>query len=168
MVFDIRLSNTTLQSCCVPPPPSPHLIKEGTPSVKEGFSSSLVGTTVQEDHPHLWAPQGQHVTVSAGSPEARSSNGNQKKRSQCHGDNKFTRFTRLGKCALSNALPAASPLIMHSKFEQRDKQSDNSPLLSVQGEPSQSCPLQQRSKGHRPVPLPDRSPLKKNKNISDG
>lgn len=62
---------------------------------------------------------------------------------------------------LANTLPLASPLIMHSKFEQQDKQSDNSRLLSVQGEPSQSCPLQQRSKGHRTVPFPDRTPLKK-------
>lgn len=60
----------------------------------------------------------------------------------------------------ANTLPLASPLIMHSKFEQQDKQSDNSRLLSVQGEPSQSCPLQQRSKGHRTVPFPDRTPLK--------
>lgn len=136
-------------------PPSPQLIKEGTPSVKEGFSCSL-----EEDLPHLWAPQGQRVTASAGSPEARlgAPMETRRSRSQSHGDNKFTRFTRLGKYALSNALPAASPLIMHSKFEQKDKQSDNSPLLSVQGEPSQSCPLQQRSKGHRPVPAPDRSP----------
>lgn len=62
---------------------------------------------------------------------------------------------------LSNTLPPASPLIMHSKFEQQDKQSDNSLLLSVQGEPSQSCPLQQRSKGHTTVPFHDRTPLKK-------
>lgn len=62
---------------------------------------------------------------------------------------------------LANTLPLASPLIMHSKFELQDKQSDNSRLLSVQGEPSQSCPLQQRSKGHRTVPFPDRTPLKK-------
>lgn len=38
---------------------------------------------------------------------------------------------------------------MHSKFEQQDKQSDNSSLLSVQGDTLQSCPLQQSSKGHR-------------------
>ncbi len=48
----------------------------------------------------------------------------------------------------------ASPLIMHSKSEQQDKQSDNSPLLSVQGEASQSCRLQRRSKGHKTVPFP--------------
>lgn len=58
------------------------------------------------------------------------------------------------KNTLSNTLPLASPLIVHSKFEQQDKQSDNSSLLSVQGEVSQSRRLQRRSKGHKTVPLP--------------
>ena len=65
------------------------------------------------------------------------------------------------KNTLSNTLPLTSPLIMHSKFEQRDKQSDNSPLLSVQGEASQSCRPQQRSKGHKTVPFPTGICLKK-------
>lgn len=64
------------------------------------------------------------------------------------------KFTRFEKNTLSNTLPLASPLIMHSKSEQQDKQSDNSLLLSAQGEASQSCCLQQRSKGHKTVPFP--------------
>lgn len=44
---------------------------------------------------------------------------------------------------------------MHSNLERQDKQSDNSRSLSVQGETSQSCPLQQRSKGHRAAPFPN-------------
>lgn len=58
------------------------------------------------------------------------------------------------KHTLSNTLPLVSPLIMHSKFEQQDKQSDISPPLSVQGEASQSCPLRWSSKGHKTALLP--------------